>query len=107
MGPPYEDVWAMSVSCDGSLNRIRSAVACPRRVEHGSRDMDDPLVREVRAYLAEHDPDVLAAVDDVDRSLIQAELRRSPLERLVSSAKQARFYERLAASLPSGPDRKR
>lgn len=60
--------------------------------------MDNELVQSVVAYLAEHDPDVLAAVADVDRSLIQAELLRSPLERLVASAQQARFYERLAAS---------
>lgn len=60
--------------------------------------MKDELVQSVVAYLAEHDPDVLAAIEDVDRSLIQAELRRSPLERLVASAQQARFYERLAAS---------
>lgn len=60
--------------------------------------MGDELVTAVRAFLAEHDPDVLAAVDDVDRSLIQSELRRSPIERLVASVQQARFYERLAAS---------
>ena len=60
--------------------------------------MADEIVAEVRAYLAEHDPDVLAAVDDVDRSLIRSELQRSPLARLVASAQQARFYERLAAS---------
>lgn len=60
--------------------------------------MEDELVQSVWAYLAEHDPDVLAAVEDVDRSLIRSELRRSPLERLVASVQQARFYERLAAS---------
>jgi len=60
--------------------------------------MGDELVQSVRAYLAEHDPDVLAAVDDVDRSLIQTELKRSPVERLVASVQQARLYERLAAS---------
>jgi hypothetical protein len=48
--------------------------------------------------LAEHDPDVLAAVDDVDRSLIQSELRQSPIRRLLASVQQARFFERLAAS---------
>lgn len=63
-----------------------------------SRWMGDELVTQVRAYLAEHDPDVLAAIEDVDRSLIQLELQRSPLERLVASVQQARFYERLAAS---------
>ncbi len=60
--------------------------------------MGDEIVADVRAYLAEHDPDVLAAVEDVDRSLIRSELQRSPLARLVASAQQARLYERLAAS---------
>lgn len=69
--------------------------SCPTGV------MDDELVRWVKVYLAEHDPDVLAAVGDVDRSLIQLELRRSPMERLVASVQQARFYERLAASRKS------
>lgn len=64
-------------------------------------EMGDELVQSVRSYLAEHDPDVLAAIEDVDRSLIQSELRRSPLERLVASVQQARFYERLAASRKS------
>lgn len=60
--------------------------------------MGDELVQSVRDHLAEHDPDVLAAIEDVDRSLIRSELRRSPLERLVASVQQARLYERLAAS---------
>lgn len=60
--------------------------------------MGDELVQSERAYLPEHDPDVLAAVDDVDRSLIQTKLWRSPIKRLVASVQQARLYERLAAS---------
>ena len=64
-------------------------------------DMGDELVNSVRAFLAENDPDVLAAIEDVDRSLIRSELRRSPLERLVASVQQARFYERLAVSRKS------
>ncbi|MFT5681994.1 MAG: hypothetical protein ACI8RZ_002912 [Myxococcota bacterium] len=54
----------------------------------------DPIAR-TRAWLAEHEPDVLAAVADVDRSLIQASLKQSPLERLAQSAAQARVYDRL------------
>ena len=54
----------------------------------------DPIAR-TRTWLAENDPDVLAAVADVDRSLIQAALKQSPLERLVQSATQARVYSRL------------
>ena len=65
--------------------------------------MGDELIQSVRAYLAEHDPDVLAAVDDVDRTLIQSELRQSPLRRLVDSVQKARFYERLTASRLAAP----
>lgn len=70
-------------------------------LRHCAFEMDDELLNSVRAHLTEHDPDVLAAIEDVDRSLIQSELRRSPLERLVASVQQARFYERLAASRKS------
>lgn len=44
--------------------------------------------------LAEHDPDVLAAVDDVDRTLITSTLRLDPLERVRSSVETALFLER-------------
>ena len=66
--------------------------------------MGDELLAEVRAYLAEHAPDVLAAIDDADRSRILLVLQRSPLERLVASMQQARFYERRAASLQAAQD---
>lgn len=69
--------------------------------------MGDELVQRVRASLAEHDPDVLAALEDVDRSLIHAELQRSPLERLVASVQQARSCERLAASRAAAQGRTR
>ena len=59
--------------------------------------MGDEIIAAVRTYLATYDPDVLAAVADVDRSLIRSELQLSPLTRLVASAQQARFYERLVA----------
>jgi hypothetical protein len=52
--------------------------------------MGDDLVQSVRAYLAEYDPDVLAAVADVDRSLIQSELRKSPIRRLLASVQRWR-----------------
>ena len=55
--------------------------------------MADDLVQSVRAYLAEHDPDVLAAVDDVDRSLIQSELRQSPISMTVSKQLSVRIHE--------------
>lgn len=54
----------------------------------------DPIAK-TRAWLSEHDPDVLAAVADVDRSLIRESLKQSPLQRLAQSTSQARVYDRL------------
>ena len=48
----------------------------------------------VRAFLAERDPELLAAVDDVDRTLIVSELRLDPLARIRSSVETALFLER-------------
>ncbi|MDG1482316.1 MAG: hypothetical protein P8R54_22185 [Myxococcota bacterium] len=50
----------------------------------------DPIAK-TRAWLAENDPDVLAA----DRSLNREALKQSPLQRLALSASQARVYDRL------------
>lgn len=46
--------------------------------------MTEQLAR-LKALVHELDPDVLAAVDDVDRSLVRASLALSPLERLEAS----------------------
>lgn len=54
------------------------------------RPVDPALVPElagVLAFLAEREPDVLAAVADVDRSLIWAALEMSPLDYLVEGAR--------------------
>lgn len=47
------------------------------------------------ADLAVHDPDVLLAVDEVDRSLIHLTLALSPLERVRTSAAAAATLDRL------------
>ena len=54
-------------------------------------------IRETLAWLQEHDPDVLAAVEDVDRTLITLTLAQSPMERLRSAWGAAATLERLAA----------
>ncbi len=59
---------------------------------------DDPIA-DVRAYLAEHDPDVLAAVADVDRGLIWNMLELAPMERLHRAVQMACELDALAASL--------
>ena len=59
---------------------------------------DDPIA-QVRAFLAEHDPDVLAAVADVDRGLIGNMLELSPMERLHRAVQTAYELDAMAASL--------
>lgn len=54
------------------------------------RPVDPTLVPElagILAYLAEHEPDVLAAVADVDRTLIWAAMEMSPLDYLDEGAR--------------------
>ena len=72
------------------------------------RPVDPALVPElagVLAYLAEHDPDVLAAVADVDRSLIWTAMQMSPLDYLVQGAQFIEdldsFRERVDAQNPA------
>lgn len=60
---------------------------------------NDPAVARVRALLAARDPDVLAAVDDVDRTLILSALARDPWERVRESAANARYMAELRACL--------
>ena len=55
-----------------------------------------PEIADVLAHLALRDPDVLAAVEDVDRTLIREALHERPILRLVRSARLARHYARLA-----------
>ena len=59
----------------------------------------DPVVAAVRAMLAARDPDVLAAVDDVDRTLIVSALARDPWERVRESAANARYMMELRRCL--------
>jgi hypothetical protein len=46
---------------------------------------DDPVCGGVLRGLAREAPDVIAAVGDVDRTLIRDDLRRTPAERLRSA----------------------
>jgi hypothetical protein len=49
------------------------------------RPLTDEDMRALRQMLEDLDPDVAAAVDDVDRSLIAITLDQTPLERVESS----------------------
>ncbi len=65
----------------------------------------DPTVARVRARLAELDPEALAAIDDVDRTLIVAELTKDPWARVRESAANAAYLEGLRACLASASSR--
>jgi hypothetical protein len=63
-----------------------------RTLEHEVRDKEPQAnetmteqIARLKALVRDLDPDVLAAVDDVDRSLVRASLALSPLERLEAS----------------------
>jgi hypothetical protein len=62
----------------------------------------DPTVARVRAML---DPEALAAVDDVDRTLIVAELKKDPWVRVRESAANATYLQELRACLTDSSKR--
>ena len=51
----------------------------------GRESWDDPVVGPVLRRLEQEDPDLVAAVADVDRSQIRDHLRLQPWERLLSA----------------------
>lgn len=58
-----------------------------------------PELADLLDHLAAHDPDVLAAVADVDRSLIWSALEESPLQRLTRCSANAWGLTRLQEAL--------
>jgi hypothetical protein len=52
-------------------------------MEREAKRRDDfEALEEIKRRLAVNDPEILCAVDEADRALIQSQLGRSPLERL-------------------------
>lgn len=62
-------------------------------IERSEPTPDD--VQRVRALLASLDPDLLAAVEEVDRTLIRDSLERSPAQRLAWLERSAGDVEAL------------
>lgn len=56
----------------------------PKALSEGERPSETPTeqLARLKALVLALDPDVLAAIDDVDRSLVQASLALSPFQRL-------------------------
>jgi len=63
-------------------------------MEQGTAHTANPRIEAVLADLARCDPDVLLAVQDVDRSLIRLALEMSPLERVRSACIEAQYLSR-------------
>ena len=62
----------------------------------------DPIVGPALRHLAETAPDVIAAVADVDRSLIADALSKTPEARLHRALELAAFIERTRAAAGGG-----
>lgn len=65
----------------------------------GPETWRDPSIAPTLERLATEDPEVIAAVAEVDRSLIRACLDRTPTERLRVAAAQQRTIARLRRAL--------
>lgn len=74
-----------------------SRVVCSRAMQSQSS--------EVRALLAERDPELLLAIDEVDRTLIRSSLDHAPWERLRDSFEQHDTLQEMARCLRSGSAR--
>lgn len=52
---------------------------------------DDPICGEELRRLAREDPDIIAAVEDVDRTIIRDDLKATPAQRLRSAEENVNF----------------
>jgi len=62
-------------------------------------------VLRLRALLAEHDAELLAGMDEVDRTLIASSLARDPWQRLKESFEQHDALQELARCLQANSTR--
>jgi len=58
-------------------------------------DQQHPRFEAFERYFAEHDPDILAAVDEVDWTLLHWSRSLTPLERLRAGTRAAATLDRL------------
>jgi hypothetical protein len=84
----------MQMGCHTSLMGLGYIEHMDQNIKAQQRN----LMIRLRAQLERDDPDVIAAIDDVDRPLVWSCLQQTPLERLAESASQARFYDRMIAT---------
>ena len=58
-----------------------------------------PISAQVRAFVAEHDPELLEGIAEVDRTLIRAWLDRDPWERLTDTFEHYDTLQEMAQCL--------
>lgn len=69
-------------------------------------DASTDVIARIRTWFEAHDPEVLAAVEDVDRTLIRSTLALPPFERLNRAVNTARSWARFhPVGAPSEADR--
>lgn len=61
----------------------------------------NPIVARIRAMLAETDPELIAAIDEVDRTLIVSTLARDPWDRVRTCVANANYITALRQCLAS------
>jgi hypothetical protein len=76
----------MNTTCD-----IETLRACFQQVSEAT--LADPIVGPILRNLAAEDPDLIAAVADVDRSQVRDQLALTPAERLENASQLARTLE--------------
>jgi hypothetical protein len=62
---------------------------------------ENPIVARIRAVLAETDPELIDAIDEVDRTLIVSSLARDPWDRVRTCVANANYLTELRQCLAS------
>jgi hypothetical protein len=87
--------------------RFRAAVERRGRLslmaaqDRGATPAEEPTLAELIEAL---DPEVRAAIDDVDRTLIELSLQQSPWDRLTSASRMAQYLARIRDATASEGD---
>ena len=77
----------------GSVAIVQAALSDPVR--------ENPIVARIRAVLAETDPELIDAIDEVDRTLIVSSLARDPWDRVRTCVANANYLAELRQCLAS------
>ncbi len=77
------------------MARNNRATHPPKQPLQSPVSRTDPRLEQLERYFAEHDPDILAAVAEVDQPLLHWSCSLSPIERLRAGTRAAATLARL------------